>query len=88
MSEETNSSTNGKGNKPAHKISLGNVQVAVWLNKNTDGKQYYSVTASRRYRNGDTWKDSDSFRMSDLPVLSKSIELAFGYLAAQTNSDN
>lgn len=88
MSEETNNNATTEKKKPAHKISLGNVQVAVWLNKSSEGKNYYSVTSRRRYKNGEGWKDSDSFRMSDLPVLSRSIDLAFEYLTNQTNTDN
>jgi hypothetical protein len=75
--------TQTQKNKPARKMTLGAVQIAVWLNQTDDGKSYYSVSVSRRYKDGDGWKDSNSFKPSDLLNLGKAIEMAFDFIASQ-----
>lgn len=66
----------------------GGVGVSVWLNeiKTTDGPRYYrSVTiAPRRYHDEDSgdWKDSASFRSTDLAALILGLEAAREYIAS------
>jgi hypothetical protein len=48
---------------PAHKIRVGNLQVVIWRNTNSDkGTTWYSFDPVRSYKNGDeTWKETTSF---------------------------
>lgn len=46
------------------------VQVAVW-EKKIDDKTYYDISVQKSYKVGDTWKYGSSFRLGDLPVLTK-----------------
>lgn len=58
--------------KPVHSIRYGSVQVAVWKNESANGL-FYNVTMTRRYRDGETWHDSNSFGEFELPTLAKAI---------------
>ena len=58
--------------KPVHSIRYGSVQVAVWRNESANGP-FYNVTMLRRYRDGETWRDTGSFGELDLPILAKAI---------------
>ena len=58
--------------RPIHEIRLGNhVRAAIWSNQSEDRRTWFSVTITRRYKNGEQWKDSTSFRRDDLPVVAK-----------------
>ena len=65
---------------------LGGISIAVWLNtvQTPEGRRTIrSVTISpRRYRDSQTgeWKDSGSFRPSDLPALNFGIQQALEYI--------
>ena len=57
---------------PVHTLRYGSVQAAIWKNKSEQNEsEYFSVTLSRRFRQGDDWKDSKAFLKSDLPTVSK-----------------
>ena len=64
----------------------GGLGVAVWLNtvENADGRrQMRSITiAPRRYRDTKSgeWKDSGSFRPSDIPILLVALNKAMEYV--------
>jgi hypothetical protein len=49
---------------------LGAVKAAVWKN-DTDNGVRYNTTFSRLYKDGDEWKNTDSFGRGDLLVLAK-----------------
>lgn len=66
--------------EPAHKIPLGNITVAIWENEMENQEVWFNVTATRRYKDGDTWKDTTSFRRNDLPTVSKGIDLAMMWI--------
>ena len=60
-------------NQPMAKVRVGSVEVAVWENKKDDKKgAWHSVTLQRHYKSEDEWKNTSSFRLSDL----KDIEAA------------
>ena len=63
-------------NKPVHEIRLGAIKAAIWANSTPKGTRY-SVTLSRLYKDGETWKRSDSFGRDDLPVVEKVADQAF-----------
>lgn len=45
---------------PIDQIRDGALKAAIWLNQSEKGN-YYSVTVTRTYRSGETFKDSSSF---------------------------
>jgi hypothetical protein len=67
--------TTDKARKPAHKLRDGAIEVAVWRNEGEKGP-WFSVTHRRSYKQGEEWKDSDSYGQDDLLVLAKLLDLA------------
>ena len=55
---------------PVHEIRHRNVRATIWKNDTAKGPMY-NVTLSRMYRDGDLWKDSQSFGYDDLMNLAK-----------------
>jgi len=67
--------------KPIKKFSAGGVQVAVWENEGKEGKQFYSVSIDRRYKDkNDEWKSTNSFKATDLPKAVLALNKAYEYL--------
>jgi hypothetical protein len=56
--------------KPTSEIRVGKIKAAIWANETENGIRY-NVTFSRIYKDGETWKRSDSFGRDDLLVLAK-----------------
>lgn len=68
-----------KGNKPAHEIRLGRIKATIWANETENGTRY-NVTFTRLYKDGDLWKDSDSFGRDDLPLMAKLADRAHSWI--------
>ncbi len=66
--------------KPIEKIKLGNIQATIWENQGANGNSWFNVVVTRTYRDGDEYKDSNSFRHQDLPVVSKAMDFAYGWI--------
>lgn len=49
---------------------MGSTLAAIWANESENGTRY-SVTFSRLYKDGDSWKRSESFGREDLLTLAK-----------------
>jgi hypothetical protein len=69
-------------NKPVHKIRDGAIEVSVWKNEGEKGP-WYSVTHRRSYKQGEEWKDSDSYGEGDLLPLAKLLDLAHTWILTQ-----
>ncbi len=53
--------------QPIHKIKIGQVEAAVWLN-DFDGKKSFSVSFQKNYKDKKgEWKQSTSFATNNLP---------------------
>jgi hypothetical protein len=63
-------------NKPISEIRIGTVKAAIWQNKAGDGIRH-NVTFSRGYKDGETWKNTDSFGRDDLPKLILAAQKAY-----------
>jgi hypothetical protein len=74
--------TSDKAKKPAHKLRDGAIEVAVWRNEGEKGP-WYSVTASRSYKQDDQWKQTESFGQDDLLALAKLLDLAHTWILGQ-----
>lgn len=66
-------------NKPVHEIRMGRIKAAIWENDTQNGTRH-NVTVSRLYKDGDQWKDSQSFGRDDLPVLAKILDRAHSWI--------
>lgn len=56
--------------KPIKEIRLGNIRATIWPNS-TEKRTWYSVTFTRRYKQGKEWKDAASFSRDDLPLVTQ-----------------
>jgi hypothetical protein len=62
--------------KPIHELRLGGVKAAIWENQSAKTGTWYSVTFVRLYKQGESWKRSESFGSSELPLISKIADMA------------
>ena len=69
--------------KPIHEVRLGSIKAAVWKNETESGVRY-NVTFSRLYKDGDTWKSTDSFGRDDLLLLGKVADHAHSWIFHQS----
>ena len=65
--------------KPIYEVRLGHIKAAVWKNETEAGIRY-NVTFSRIYKDGDTWKSTDSFGRDDLLLLGKVADQTHSYI--------
>jgi hypothetical protein len=56
--------------RPAESLRYGALEASIWRNQGESG-DYLNTTFSRSYKQGEDWKQTDSFREADLPTLSK-----------------
>lgn len=65
--------------KPVHEVRLGAIKAAIWKNDTENGVRY-NTTIRRLYKDGDEWKDTDSFGRDDLLVVAKVSDLAHTWI--------
>ncbi|MDO8943172.1 MAG: hypothetical protein Q7U75_08295 [Desulfobacterales bacterium] len=68
--------------QPAHEIRLGAVKATIWENQTTVGTRH-NVTVSRIYKDGDEWKQTESFGRDDLQLLAKVVDQAHTWIHLQ-----
>ncbi len=56
--------------KPVDHIRLGNISASIWRNE-TDNGAIYNATIQRSYKDGDDWKNTESFGRDDLLTVAK-----------------
>jgi len=61
--------------KPVDEIKLGSIVASIWRNESISGN-YFNVTVTRLYKDGETWKRSDSFGRDDLLLVAKVLDLS------------
>lgn len=66
-------------NKPVKVFRCGSVKASVWKNVR-DEKEFYSVAIVRVYKNGEEWKETNSYDVRDLHALNVVSNKAFEYL--------
>ncbi len=71
--------------KPTHEIRLGAIKAAIWENETTNGTRF-NVTISRLYKDGETWKRTESFGRDDLLVVAKVADQAHSWIIAQSQT--
>lgn len=70
--------------QPVHEVRLGAIKAAIWENETSAGTRH-NVTVSRIYRDGDQWKQTESFGRDDLPLLAKVVDLAHSWIFEHGN---
>ena len=73
--------------KPIHEVRLGHIKAAVWKNETETGVRY-NATFSRLYKDGDSWKSTDSFGRDDLLLLGKVADQAHSWIFNQSQEEN
>lgn len=68
--------------KPQHEIRLGSVKAAIWRNESETGARF-NVKLSRIFKDGDTWKSTDSFGRDDLLLVAKVTDQAHSWIHQQ-----
>lgn len=61
--------------KPVSEVRIGHIKAAIWKNE-TDAGTFFNVTLSRIYKDGDSWKSSDSLGRDDLLLAAKVLSAA------------
>lgn len=75
-------------NRPIHKLRDGTVQASVWENTREDGRPFYGVSFTRRYRDAaGEWHDSDNYSGGDLLKLQRLIGEAYDFVKTQEEAD-
>lgn len=57
-------------NRPEQNLRYGAVEAAIWRNHGESG-DFLNTTFTRHFKQGEDWKQTESFREQDLPTLSK-----------------
>lgn len=73
--------------KPVSEVRFGSIVASIWENK-ADNVTYYNVTISRLYRDGDSWKRSESFGRDDLLTVAKVADLAHTRIFERQKEEN
>ncbi|MBN1940797.1 MAG: hypothetical protein JW772_01290 [Candidatus Diapherotrites archaeon] len=73
---------------PIKKFKAGGIQVAVWENQGKEGNVFNSVSLDKRYKDGEEWKSSSSFKLNDLPKAILALQKAYEYLALKDNTES
>ena len=68
--------------QPAQEIRMGAIRATIWENQTTTGIRF-NVTVSRLYKDGEEWKQTDSFGRDDLQLLAKVFDLAHTWIFQQ-----
>lgn len=69
--------------KPTHEIRLGTIKAVVWKNDTESRGPRFNVKLTRIYKEGDTWKSTESFGRDDLLVVSKVADKAHSWIHQQ-----
>src|SRR6266496_1141032 len=72
--------------KPVHEVRLGAIKAAIWKNDTQNGVRY-NTTFSRLYRDGEEWKNTDSFGRDDLLVVAKVADQAHSWIHSQSQEE-
>ncbi|QDT32937.1 hypothetical protein [Thalassoglobus polymorphus] len=65
--------------QPVSEIRRGTVKAATWENETSVGVRH-KVTISRIYKDGDEWRNTDSFGRDDLPLSAKVVDQAHSWI--------
>jgi hypothetical protein len=58
------------------------LKAAVWLNE-TDNGPMFNTTVTRSYKDGETWKESDSFGYDDVLIVAELLRTCHGFISRE-----
>ena len=67
-------------NKPIHECRLGALHATIWAKDSAKGA-FFTVTLSRLYKDGETWKRSHSFAARELGSVGHVLDMARDWIA-------
>ena len=67
---------------PVKRIKIGLISATIWANESDKGAPRYSITIVRNYLKDESWNETSSFGVSDLPIVSKIADLALAEVLA------
>ena len=70
---------------PIHEIRKGLIEVRIWRKKTRDGLRH-TVTVTRLFRNGDSWKESTRFGRDDIPLIRLVLDEAHTWIYQQSRT--
>lgn len=76
----------GSGNRPVWEKRMGKITCSIWSHLDDDEREWFSVTFARIYKDGNSWKRSQSFGKLDLPLVARLSSLAQDWIYAQSQS--
>jgi hypothetical protein len=66
---------------PLHTVRIGNIKASIWENQSNTGKNFYTTTMARSYRDEhDQWHESVMFFTDDLPKIELATKKAFEFI--------
>jgi hypothetical protein len=68
---------------PVHEIRRGLIKARIWRRRTRSGMRH-SISVTRLFRNGDTWKESTRFGRDDLPLAIHVLDLAHSWIFRTT----
>ncbi len=72
-----------KSKGPVFVKQVGTIRAAVWEAQTSSGKKYHNVTLTRRYRDGDGWKDSTSLSgLGDCCTATEALKHASSFISS------
>jgi hypothetical protein len=75
-------------NQPVNRLRIGVLGAAIFENQTQDGKTFYNAQFDRSYRDGETWKHTQSFGRDDLLVLAKLADQVHGWIVDRQQANN
>ena len=70
-------------NRPEKKFKCGPVSASIWSeSKTVNGAavKFYSISITKAYKDGDDWKNTNSFSAEDLPKVAMVANEAYKYI--------
>jgi hypothetical protein len=74
--------------KPAHEVKLGRIRVAIWANKSNGKGVWFNTTIVRLYKDGEAWKETNTYGRDDLPIVAKALDMAYGWIWLQATAQS
>ena len=84
MASNAPTSAGGDRRKPVHSLRLGRISAAIWMNESEQGTRY-NVSIVRSYKDGEAWKDTQSFGRDDLLLVAKIADMAHTWIFSQSH---
>jgi hypothetical protein len=68
--------------EPAWSYRIEDIRAAIWANQ-SNGGAWMNTTITRRYKDGDEWKETTSWRPRDLPIVRVLADMAHDWIRKQ-----